>query len=102
MSRECITHHACDCITEKVLRVERENAELKSIIDALEETAAKNNVYDEHQRDEAKAKLSKAKEALEFYAVNWRCDVYVGPNLELIEDEGKFARQALKEIGGDE
>ncbi len=30
--RNCVTHHSCDCITEKVIKLERKN---KQLIEAL-------------------------------------------------------------------
>ena len=44
--------------------------------------------------------IVKLREALEFYASGWRCDIYVGPTKELIEDFGVKARKALRNTGG--
>ena len=53
------------------------------------------------QLAQAKEREARLVECLEFYAVNWRCDVYVGPRKELLDDQGDMARKLLAEIRGD-
>jgi len=48
----------------------------------------------------AKKNDKRLRKVLEFYATQWRADVYTGPTNELLEDFGKRARQALESEGG--
>lgn len=41
------------------------------------------------------AENARYREALEFYASGFRCDIYFGPRQELLDDEGKIAMKAL-------
>ncbi len=76
--RNCVTHFACDCITEKVLKLEKELAEEKAksqrLVEALEGFLddCHNPVFDDHRLAYVHAQIyrytvKKSRQALKEY-----------------------------------
>lgn len=42
MSRECITHHYCDCTAERLAALEAENAQLRAALESVRERFYRN------------------------------------------------------------
>lgn len=98
--RDCVTHHACDCIQahrielgDKLAAAEKsfeKERELRSqALTAMTESFA--------ERDHLEKRLATAVKALEFYAEKHQY-VNIGMSKPLYDDQGMLAREALAQI----
>ncbi len=112
----CVTHHACDCIMDKIIKYEKLQQELESVkaenyrircekqsdLNKIAESEFNENQANDRLKEaraELAAEKAKAKELLE--AVEWYADK---SNLDLsqsvIMEDGSKARQLIEKYKG--